>query len=79
MNILKPIYRLIETKEASEQLGSYTSFGMEAACGEEVIRRQTDISLNREAVESLVSKCNRGELSVVHFYDVIEDFLAEGF
>lgn len=34
-----------------------------------------DLSLDREAVQDLVEKCNRLQLSPIHFRDVAEDFL----
>ena len=34
-----------------------------------------DLSLNREVVEELVERCNRLQLSPIHFKDVLEDFL----
>lgn len=35
-----------------------------------------DISLDRTAVEALVSLCNRETVSPVHLWDIIADFLA---
>ena len=35
-----------------------------------------DITSNKQALAELVSLCNRLELSPIHLYDVVEDFLA---
>ena len=34
-----------------------------------------DITSDRERLEGLVAACNREGLSLVHLYDVVEDFL----
>ena len=36
-----------------------------------------DISTNEMEIKDLVDKCNRLELSPIHLYDVVEDFLNE--
>ena len=36
-----------------------------------------DISTNKEKVEKLVFLCNELELSPIHIYDVIDDFLVD--
>ena len=40
-----------------------------------IVASARDLSDNRQSVEALASKCNQGNLSLHHFYDVIEDFL----
>ena len=40
-----------------------------------VIASVHDITSDRERLESLVAACNREGLSLVHLYDVVEDFL----
>ncbi len=34
-----------------------------------------DLSLDKQAVEALVEKCNRLQLSPIHFREVLEDFM----
>ena len=77
MNNLKPTYRLVETKVTPEELGVYHTFGIEAVWGEKVLQRVEEISLHKDAIKTLIEKCNRGELSILHFMDVVEDFLAD--
>ena len=36
-----------------------------------------DISINKQKIEKLVNLCNELELSPIHIYDVIDDFLVE--
>lgn len=40
-----------------------------------VIERINDVSSNKESIEALVEKCNRLELSAIHFKDVVSDFI----
>lgn len=35
-----------------------------------------DITVDREKLERLISLCNREQLSLLHLWDVVEDFLA---
>ena len=36
-----------------------------------------DISINKAKVENLISLCNKLDLSPIHIYDVIDDFLVD--
>ena len=42
-----------------------------------VVASAHDVTNDRDCAEQLANKCNRGNLSLCHFDDVIEDFLAE--
>ena len=42
-----------------------------------VVASAHDITNDRCRAEQLADKCNRGNLALCHFDDVIEDFLAE--
>ena len=42
-----------------------------------VVASAHDITPDRCRAEQLADKCNRGNLALCHFDDVIEDFLAE--
>ncbi len=39
--------------------------------------RVSDITVDYEKISALVSLCNQLELSPIHLWDVVEDFLAE--
>jgi len=41
-----------------------------------IILSVRDISSDKQRVISLVEKCNRLKLCKIHFFDIIEDFLA---
>lgn len=62
---------------------SRTSYGIVAyAEGEEdgtatIVASARDLSPVRERLDKLVRTCNRLHLSLIHFGDVIEDFLAD--
>ena len=61
----------------SRERGPYESFAICAFCGEREVARFSDVSTSRESLASLAERCNRGELSLVHFPDIVEDFLLE--
>ena len=44
---------------------------------DKIVATVWDISADRERLSELVQKCNLLELSPIHLYDVIEDFLTE--
>ncbi len=50
-------------------------YGIAAVSADKIIAEIHGISKDREKVENLVNTCNRLELSTVHFYDVVEDFI----
>lgn len=53
-----------------------TSFGVQAA--NEVghtVAEANDISVDKAKVAHLVQLCNNLELSILHFFDVVDDFI----
>ena len=63
-------------------LASRKAYGVAAYAESEYASRATiikvqDISSNKNAIKDLVDLCNRLELSPIHLYDVIEDFLGQ--
>lgn len=67
------VYELLMTENVLEER-SYCCYGIKLCyAGTEVCVE--DLSLNKEAVEELIEKCNRLQLSPLHFRDVLEDFL----
>lgn len=65
-------YFVVEEKLENPEIGEYISYGIRMEGGLSV----SDVSLNRDAVEDLVGRMNDGELDPIHFFDVIEDFVA---
>ncbi|MGN1095291.1 MAG: DUF6514 family protein [Eubacteriales bacterium] len=41
-----------------------------------IIASVRDISSDKQYIEELDKGCNQGELSPIHFFDVVEDFTA---
>ena len=42
-----------------------------------IVATVSDVTCDREKIERLVRNCNEMRLSLIHFNDAIEDFLAE--
>lgn len=61
----------------SDDTGTHIGYGI-AAVDRRSVRcsAATDLSTNESEVAELVRKCNKLELSLEHFKDVIEDFLS---
>ena len=62
-------------------IGSRESYGIAAVCEEDghetVVQSFVDVCSERSAIVTFVEKCNRLTLSLWHFYDAVEDFMAE--
>lgn len=60
--------------------GNYTSFGICAYDisnnNKKMVAYIPDIFLKEDEAKSLVDRCNKGKLSLIHLYDVIEDSLS---
>lgn len=72
-------YALIEEKyifgdssRISYGIAAYSAADMDCSS---VILSIHDITSDREKLAELVKKCNELQLSTVHLYDVVEDFL----
>ena len=68
------IYQMREDTFCNENNNFYIGYGIDVF-GEKKSFAIKDITTNKEALKSLIEKCNRLELSEIHIYDVIEDFL----
>ena len=61
---------------------SRTSYGIAAYADADtdgtamIVASVHDITSDKQKLTELVLKCNRMELSVIHLYDVVEDFLS---
>ena len=42
-----------------------------------IVASARDLTENRERIEAFARRCNEGKISLVHFDDVVEDFLSE--
>lgn len=68
-------YTAVCEKLYSDELGEYESYGIEIRKNGELVCRVSDISTDKDELERLAELCEREELSPIHIYDVIEDFL----
>ena len=72
-----PIYRVIQTTVTDEDGILYPTYGIEALDQKgNLLEAIPDISLDRFAVLALAEKMNTHHLALVHFWDVVEDFLS---
>ena len=52
-------------------------YGIAALDGETILLAARSLGSDRGRVEALIDNCNRLGLSPLHFWDVVEDFLAD--
>lgn len=69
------IYKLNEEVGSGERVTYGIEVFEETELGNKMAIVISDISFNREAVQTVVELCNRLELSPVHIYDVVDDYL----
>lgn len=68
-------YRVKKQHRRTDEIGAYCTYGLEPQCG----RTSTcidDVSTTESWARRICECCNRGELSLIHFREVVEDFLA---
>lgn len=71
-------YYLKENKISDELGEKHTVYGIEAISKTgDVLQSFADIFFDRKKAERLVTLCNDGELSLLHFADAVEDALIE--
>ena len=68
-------YSVICEEMISEEGREYTAYGIRAESKDNALVI-SDISTEKEEINTLVELCNREELDIIHIYDVVEDFLA---
>ena len=73
------IYQVVKEKLYNQDIGRYISYGITiydyTNCNYHKLKTISDISTNEELVTKLAAMCTRGQLSPIHFMDVIEDFI----
>ena len=72
-------YGIVEEKRALKY-GTRTSYGIGVydasdAAGATVLQSIPDITSDRESLEELVDRCNKGNLSEIHLEEAVQDFL----
>ena len=56
---------------------TYKTYGIEYETENKVICGIKDITLNYSDIKSLCNLLNRNNVSIVHFFDIIEDFMVK--
>ena len=67
-------YQLRADRFCNEDNISYTGYGIDIYEKQKCFSIK-DITTNKEDLISLIEKCNRLKLSVIHINDVVRDFL----
>ena len=70
-----PVYSIIKSRMSSEDLVMYITYGIRASQDGKILAEIKDISPDFKAVQALADKCNRYQVSLLHFQDVVEDFI----
>ncbi len=76
---MKVLYKTFEQRLFLEDWGYYQTYGIQccSASTGEVLAVIQDISTDRKFVTQLAKRCTRGQLSPLHFWDVVLDALDE--
>lgn len=70
------MFAVFEEMIKDDDCGSYVTYGIEYLGQEERVA-VSDISLDKDEVQSLADLCNELELDPIHLLDVAEDFVCE--
>ena len=73
--IIEEIYSIGYDRRITYGIAAYSSAEVDGTAT--VIASIHDINDDKEKLSELVNTCNRLELSVIHLYDVVEDFLVD--
>lgn len=72
--VTEEIYSLGATSRISYGIAAYADAEEDGTAT--IVVSVHDVTTDKQALDDLVSLCNRLELSTVHLMDVVEDFLA---
>ena len=69
------LFRYIPQQEElkSDELGTYTTYGVKVFENESEVKYISDVSLDKHFVSELCRKCTEGQLEPIHLMDIIED------
>lgn len=73
--MIKYVATKLEVKDEASR--DYILHGIAAMGNGQVIESIDDISTNQQAVLSLVDRLNQCEASLIHFKDIVYDFVAD--
>ena len=72
--VAKEIYSLGNSSRTSYGIAAYADSEKDGTAT--IVASVHDVTTDKQALDELVSLCNRLELSTVHLMDVVKDFLA---
>ena len=72
--VAKEIYSLGNSSRTSYGIAAYADAEEDGTAT--IVASVHDVTSDKQALDELVSLCNRLELSTVHLMDIVEDFLA---
>lgn len=73
--VVKEVYLLGEKQRNAYGLVAYADAEQDETAT--VVASAHDISSDMESVRELAERCNQGNLSLIHFGDIVEDFLIQ--
>ena len=71
--IIEETYLINGSLRHSYGIAAYSSVG--ESITPIAIEYANELSSDKQSLQALVDKCNEENLSLVHFYDIVEDFL----
>ena len=72
--VAEEIYSLGSSSRTSYGIAAYADADEDGTAT--IVASVHDVTTDKQAIDELVSLCNRLDLSTVHLIDVVEDFLA---
>lgn len=74
-DIMKLDYYLLEEEKSFEEEGYFKTYGIEIVKNDEEREMAQDVTVNAEDAISLVDKLKEYEVTPMHLFDVLENFL----
>lgn len=69
-------YRTIKEYLWHADIGHYVSYGIVAYQGGVEVARISDVSVEGDSVKELARLCNEYQVSPIHLWDVVEDWIS---
>ena len=73
--VSEEVYAINEERRVSYGIVAYADSETDGTAT--IVASERDVSSKKSEIEDLVRKCNELKLSLLHFFDVVEDFLVE--
>lgn len=72
-----PITYFVIPNQANLEDSTYTTYGIGSMHNNLMIAQIPDVTTDFNKIKSLVLTCNENDLSLIHLFDIIEDFITE--